>query len=59
MKKKKDKIGSLRFKVSFMRGKFFEPTELSNVLQTKQEKLRKIQEENSHKKVEGYSKNLL
>ena len=55
MKKKKDKIGSLRFKVSFMRGKFFEPTELSNVLQTKEEKFRKIIEENSNKKVEGYS----
>jgi len=36
-KKKKDKVGSLKFKVSFMRGKFFEQQEVSNVLLTKEE----------------------
>ena len=37
-KKKKDKVGSLKFKVSFMRGKFFEPKELSTILYTEAEK---------------------
>ena len=38
--KKKDKVGSLKFKVSFMRGKFFEPDQLSNILYTESEKKR-------------------